>query len=454
MSATTSAMPTEPVTLPPVDCAYIEEHDRRLLIVDDEERVRSLFAQCLKERYSCETAANAQEALNWLQGEPFALVITDIQMPGLGGIELLRKINELYRDTAVIVVSGVDRTQRVIDAIRSGAYDYLVKPCDLDVLDLCVDRALERRTLLRNARKYREDLEKRNEELAGQKAELERVQAQLVHSEKMASLGQLAAGVAHELNNPAGFILGNMAALPDYLRRLEKVLSAFETASVSEKDAENIASVKSDVDYDHILSDLESISTDSQEGAERIKGIVQNLRLFSRLDEAELKEVDIHEGIEATIRLLSQYFTGTRITLHRQYENLPRITCYAGQLNQVWMNLLANAAQAIGDAVGEINIKTGQKEECIRVGISDSGCGISEQHLGRIFDPFFTTKPVGEGTGLGLSISHGIVARHGGELTVSSGPEGGTTFQVVLPVNGPITEAQERNINEVQDSDC
>src|SRR5260370_28048653 len=173
--------------------AYAEAHDRRLLIVDDEEPVRNLFAQCLNKSYSCQTSANAQEALEWLEREPFALVITDVQMPGLGGIELLRKITERYCDTAVIIVSGVDRTQRVIDAIREGAFDYLLKPCDLDVLELRVDRALERRTFLRNARRYKEDLENRNAELAQRKTELERLQAQLVHNEKMASLVQLAA---------------------------------------------------------------------------------------------------------------------------------------------------------------------------------------------------------------------------------------------------------------------
>ena len=212
---------TDSRAIPSVDHTYVEEHDHRLLIVDDEEPVRNLFAKCLAERYSCETAANAQEALDRLQQKQFALVITDIQMPGIGGIELLRKINELYRDTAVIIASGIDRTQRVIDAIRMGAYDYLVKPCELDVLELCVQRALERRTLLRNARRYKEDLENRNIELARQKTELERIQAQLVHSEKMASLGQLAAGVAHELNNPAGFIFSNMTILPKYVARVE-----------------------------------------------------------------------------------------------------------------------------------------------------------------------------------------------------------------------------------------
>src|SRR5258708_40298103 len=136
-----------------VDHTYAEDHDQRLLIVDDEEPVRHLFARCLDERYSCEEAANAQEALDWLQRERFALVISDIQMPGLGGIELLRKITERYRDTAVIIVSGVDRTLRVIDSIRMGAYDYLLKHCDLDVRHLCVHRDLEHRQLIRSARR-------------------------------------------------------------------------------------------------------------------------------------------------------------------------------------------------------------------------------------------------------------------------------------------------------------
>jgi two-component system NtrC family sensor kinase len=429
-------------SMAPVDLAYMEEHDRRLLIVDDEEKVRSLFAQCLREQYSCETAANAQEALEWLQRAPFALVITDMQMPGIGGVELLRKINELYRDTAVIIVSGVDRTQRVIDAVRMGAYDYLLKPCDLDVLELCVERALERRSLLCNARKYKEDLETRNIELARRKAELERVQAQLVQSEKMASLGQLAAGVAHELNNPAGFILSNMSALPEYVQRLEKLLSTYDAASLSSADIEVVAAAKRDVDYDHILSDLNCIATDSFTGAERIKGIVQNLRLFSRLDEAELKEVDVHEGIESTIRLLSRYFTSPSIALRRVYGSLPRINCYAGQLNQVWMNLLVNAAQAIGEDSGEVSIKTSSQERTVAVSVSDTGSGIAQEHINRIFDPFFTTKPVGEGTGLGLSISHGIIARHGGTLTVESAVGRGTTFNVVLPVRSELDEQQ------------
>ena len=432
------------MTLPPIDQTYAEVHDRRLLIVDDEAKVCSLFAQLLNARYSCETAANAQEALDWLQREPFALVITDIQMPGIGGIELLRKITELYRNTAVIVVSGIDRTQRVIDAIRMGASDYLVKPCDLDVLELCVDRALERRALLRNANRYKEDLEKRNLELARRKAELERIQAQLVHSEKMASLGQLAAGVAHELNNPAGFVLSNMAALPEYLHELRRILSSALKPSSCAADAASPTGSSAPVDSERLLSDLESIAADSYSGAERIRDIVQNLRLFSRLDEADLNQVNLHEGIESTIRLLSQYYSSPAITVRREYGVIPPIECYAGQLNQVWMNLLVNAAQAIGDSRGEVSINTSSDGDRALVTISDTGKGIEPEHLNRIFDPFFTTKPVGEGTGLGLSISHGIVLRHGGTLTVESSPGRGATFSVTLPLH--INENGRRTI--------
>jgi signal transduction histidine kinase len=412
----------------------VTDDDRRILIVDDDEAVRSVFASCLQERYLCVTAGDAQEALVRLASQPFALVIADVKMPGLSGIELLRRITEHFPDTIVIVASGIDRTQRVLDAVRLGAFDYLIKPCDMGVLELSVERALERRTLLRAARHYKQHLEQQNGELARRKAELERLQAQIVHSEKMASLGQLAAGVAHELNNPAGFIYGNMEILKNCVASLELLLKFYDEAQLPPDVAARAAVIKKEIDYQNTLVDLRSIVADCYSGAERIRDVVQNLRLFSRLDEAELKKINLHEGIDSTLRLLSQYYGAGRVLLEREYGELPLVDCYAGQLNQVWMNLLVNAAQATGGE-GRVRITTRLENQMAVVAISDTGSGIAPELLKKIFDPFFTTKKVGDGTGLGLSITYGIIKRHGGSIRVQSRPGFGSIFTVSIPID-------------------
>jgi signal transduction histidine kinase len=173
---------------------------------------------------------------------------------------------------------------------------------------------------------------------------------------------------------------------------------------------------------------------DCREGAKRIKEIAQNLRVFTRLDEAEFQKTDIHEGIDSTVRLLSSYFSADHINLKRDYGDLPLIDAFPGQLNQVWMNLLVNAAQALGVGGGEVTVSTTRQGESISIGISDTGPGIAPDVLDRIFDPFFTTKEVGEGTGLGLSICFSIVERHGGTIRAYSRPREGTTFTVTLPI--------------------
>ncbi len=407
----------------------------RLLIVDDEEAIRALFVSCLSGRYVCDEAASVEEALQRLAEREFALVITDMIMPGLSGIELLRKIMSGYPDTAVIVASGIDRAQRALDAVRLGAFDYLLKPCDLDVLELCVERALERRTLLLNARHYKQDLEARNVELARRKAELERLQAQIIHSEKMASLGQLAAGIAHELNNPVGFIYGNMDILEECAAGVTRLLDYYADAPLPPAVSAHAATLTKKFDITATLKDWSAIIADCRDGAERIRDIVQNLRTFSRLDEAEFKSIDLHESIDSTLRLLSRYYGADNITLTRDYGDVPLVAAYGGQLNQVWMNLLANAAQAVGKFGGEVCITTRVEGERVVVCIKDTGCGIPPEHLTRIFDPFFTTKPIGDGTGLGLSISFGIVERHHGSINVESRPDQGTVFTVTLPIN-------------------
>jgi signal transduction histidine kinase len=406
----------------------------RVLIVDDSTTVRKSLSRLLVSRYDCFEAQNVAEAFEQLKKRPVELVITDVIMPGLSGVELLRKIVESYPETAVIVVSGVDRPQRALDAVRLGAFDYLIKPYDDDVLLLTVTRALERRSLLINATKYKADLEARNEELVRGKAQLERLQAQIIQNEKMASIGQLAAGIAHEINNPVGFVSGNLDFLAECVNDLLKLIALYDGIELHEPIASEVAKLKMEINYARMASDLNEVISDCQVGAGRVRDIVQNLRTFSRLDEAEFKLTDIHEGIDSTVRLLSRYFSGGKILLTREYGDLPPIEAFSAQLNQVWMNLLANAAQAIGPDPGEVRVRTTCDDESATISVSDTGAGIMPADRKRIFDPFFTTKPVGEGSGLGLSIVFGIIEKHNGRIEVESEVGRGTTFHVSLPV--------------------
>ncbi len=268
----------------------------------------------------------------------------------------------------------------------------------------------------------RQELEKKLEELKN-------TQATLIHSAKMASLGQLVAGVAHELNNPIGFIYSNIAHLREYTEKLQRV---WETA---EKNPADLDKIKKEVDYDYIIEDLPKLITSCEDGARRTRDIVLGLRNFSRLDEAQLKRVNIKEGLQNTLKLLASELKN-RIKVHEEYGEVPAVKCYASQLNQVFMNIISNAAQAI-EKDGDIWIKTYAEDGFAFVSIKDSGPGIPRQAFDKIFDPFFTTKPVGKGTGLGLSISYGIVQKHGGEIQVESSPGLGTTFVVRVPIDGP-----------------
>lgn len=423
------------------------ERKSRVLLVDDSRTVRKMFSGYLSSRFVCAEAGSFDEALAVLRCDEFDVVITDIIMPGLSGIELLRKIIVDYPNIAVIVVSGVDRPQRALDAMRLGAFDYIIKPCEPEVLEITVDRAIKHRALLVDAQRSKRDLEFKNEELVKRKVQLEHLQTQIVQSAKMASLGQLAAGVAHELNNPVGFVHANMEMLDQYFKDLTRLIQFYDGAEILATNGAQVAAIKDEIGYPTILEDINSIVRDCRDGSDRIRDIVQNLRTFSRLDEAEYSLTSVHEGIDSTIRLISGHFSSGNITFVREYGELPTIQAFSGQLNQVWMNLLVNAAQSIGAGNGKIKIKTSFDSDNIFVEIGDSGCGIAVQDLNRIFDPFFTTKPVGEGTGLGLSISFGIVERHGGNITVDTRLNEGTTFKVTIPLHFESTIAvDERSI--------
>jgi len=406
----------------------------RILIVDDSRLIRSVVSSKLSGTYDCMQAESYSEAVEILKIYPFDLIIADVIMPGLSGIELLRKVIEKYPDTSVIMLSGVDRPQRALDALRLGAFDYLIKPCEGTVLELTVERAFERRAFDRDAKKYKKVLELRNEELEKGKAELQRLQSQLVQNEKMAGLGRIAAGIAHEINNPVGFIHGNLDILHQVVTSLTGLVEFYESSDLQPEIAARASEIKANSPYLNSIMDLSSIITDCQEGAARIKDIVQNLRTFSRLDEAECKKTDINAGIDSTIRLLSQYFKNGNITLERNYGDLPLIDAFGSQINQVWMNLLVNAAQAIGEDKGLVRITTRSDGNFVTVTVADTGEGMATQRLDLIFDPFYTTKSVGEGTGLGLSICYGIVEGHGGVILAASQLGAGAAFTVRLPI--------------------
>lgn len=290
----------------------------------------------------------------------------------------------------------------------------------------------------------RSDLRKKITELESANKELKDTQTKLVHSAKMVSLGQLVAGVAHELNNPIGFIYSNMTHLKDYSEKL------IEIAEVAERDPPKLPILKEEYEFDYIVKDLPKLVASCQDGARRTRDIVLGLRNFSRLEEAKLQEVDVHQSLDTTLNLL-QGEIKNRIEVHRQYEPTPLIHCYASQINQVFMNILSNAVQAI-EGPGHIWISTtalkdfkGSKDRrgWVQVSIQDSGKGMSSETLEKIFDPFFTTKGVGQGTGLGLSISYGIIQNHGGEIQARSEKGVGTEFIIIIPVYPPIQEKSQ-----------
>ncbi len=297
--------------------------------------------------------------------------------------------------------------------------------------------------MVKSVKQARTDLEKKIKEIEAAYSELKETQSRLVHSAKMASLGQLVAGVAHELNNPIGFIFSNMNHLREYSQKLLQLVDE------AEKHPEKMAELKAKIDYDYLVQDMPKLINSCEEGARRTRDIVLGLRNFSRLEEAKLKNVDLKESIEATLKLLSGEIKG-RIEVHTDFAELPEVMCYASQINQVFMNILSNAAQAI-EGKGEIWIKIAvktpskssiqnervNKNKLVEISIRDSGKGIQADTVEKIFDPFFTTKTIGQGTGLGLSISYGIVKKHDGDILVTSQLGKGTEFKIILPVNGP-----------------
>jgi signal transduction histidine kinase len=286
----------------------------------------------------------------------------------------------------------------------------------------------------RQINKQKEKLQEQKEELQITLENLRITQSHLVQSEKMASLGQLVAGIAHEINNPVTFISAGVDSLNTNLEEVRQVLDVYHRITpdnVHEK-LKNIDELKNSIDYNVTIREINKLINSIGTGTERTTEIVKGLRTFSRLDEDVLKLADIHEGLDSTLILLRNKYK-QRIEINKQYGNIPEIECFPGQLNQVFMNVLANAIDAIDDK-GTITIRTSISNSTIRISIRDTGKGIPENIQSKIFEPFFTTKDVGQGTGLGLSICHSIIEKHHGSIEVKSEVGKGSEFLIALPV--------------------
>jgi PAS domain S-box-containing protein len=294
---------------------------------------------------------------------------------------------------------------------------------------------LEQRVELRTAelRRANDKLQAERERQAALIVKLEAAQNQLLQSEKMASIGQLAAGVAHEINNPVGFIKSNLGTLQRYMVDLVRMIQAYAASEgeLAPATRETVESLRQALDLDFLLEDLQSLLVETTDGVQRVQDIVRDLKSFSHVNSAEQSWSNLESGLDSTLNIVWNELK-YKAQVVKEYAGLPDILCAPAQLNQVFMNFLVNAAQAI-ETQGEIRIRTGYSEREVWVEIEDNGVGIAPEHMNRLFEPFFTTKAVGKGTGLGLSLSYGIVKKHEGRIEVDSQLGRGTRFRVTLP---------------------
>ncbi|MDO9067447.1 MAG: ATP-binding protein [Deltaproteobacteria bacterium] len=452
-----------------------------VLIVEDSASARKLLRYTF-EHYGCTVieAQDGQEGLDRAALHMPDIIISDALMPRMDGFQLLRalKTDPALKSIPFIFYSSAYTGDKETElALSLGAEAFVTKPVEPEQLwkitcaimkefDACpgkpahaaaeesneqylreysqivaskleqkvkeleqLNENLEQRVQERTA-----ELNRRNAEIQQAYDDLKRVQAQLLQQDKMASVGQLAAGVAHEINNPMGFIISNLGSLGKYVEKLAAYLDADEKVLAGCEPAirEMAAQERQKYKIDRIRRDMPELISESSDGAERVRQIVQHLKNFSRVDGTEFACSDINDGLESTLSIAWNELK-YKAAVTKEYGQLPKVWCNMGQLNQVFLNILVNAAHAIKDH-GDIRITTWEEDNSVRIAISDTGCGIPPENLKRIFDPFFTTKEVGKGTGLGLAIAYDIVNKHGGSIDVISEAGNGTTFSILLPV--------------------
>jgi signal transduction histidine kinase len=408
-----------------------------ILVVDDNPANLQVLSSFLDQsNFEVWAARSGEKALQRLENNDLPdLILLDVMMPGIDGFETCKQLksNPRVQDIPVIFMTALSETADKVKGLQLGAVDYITKPFQHEEVLVRIENHLKLRNLTKT--------------LIAKNAELQQTQAQLIQVEKVAALGKITAGIAHEVNNPINFIAGNLNFVEQYVQEVVSILHLYQKYLPNPPDEIKTAIQKSDLNF--LLDDLSKIMQSMQLGTARVTEIVSYLNNFSRHREAGKKLANLHEGLESTLLILGHRFKQNAhqpaIKLVKEYGTLPLIECFPGEINQVFMNLICNAIDAIEEKnknidtiyrnAGMIKIKTEAIGEQVILRIADNGSGINKADKIKIFDAFYTTKPVGKGTGLGLSIAYQIVVNnHHGKLTYDSKPGEGTEFIIELPI--------------------
>ncbi|WP_454876833.1 ATP-binding protein [Pseudomonas farris] len=448
------------------DTPSIHEDFRKILTPASEQHVEldemeaALFGNEVKSAralFELDSAYGGQEGLGKLiqalqENRPYALAFVDMRMPeGWDGAQTIEHLWQQDPQLQVVVCTAYSDYSWDELLERLHAHDRLLilkKPFDNIEVQQMANTLLTKWEMTERASIQMSHLEhlvdqrtaqfkQASEALQREIDERKQLESQLVQSEKLASLGQLAAGVAHEINNPIGFISSNLGTLDGYFKQLQDMLDAYreaENAIGSNEVIEQLGQVRERVELDFLREDIPLLIKESKEGIGRVGQIVKDLKEFSRVDSNQKWQwTNLQQGIESTLNIVANELK-YKADVVKEFQKLPDIECLPSQINQVIMNLIVNASQAIGPERGTITLRTGLEGETVSIEIVDTGIGIEPDNLQKIFDPFYTTKPVGQGTGLGLSLSYGIVKKHRGDISVRSEVGVGSTFRVELPV--------------------
>ena len=423
-----------------------------ILLVDDNPNNLKVLSEAIQGYgWKALMATDGESAIEQTEYAHPDLILLDVMMPGIDGFETCRrlKVNPITENIPIIFMTALTEAKDKVKGLEMGAVDYITKPFQQEEVIARLKLHLKISHLTRT---LEESVQKRTAELTQSLQQLKQTQLQLIQSEKMSILGQLVAGIGHEINNPIGFIAGSLSHIEEYTNGLLELID-LQQQKLPELDPE-IEDLIAEIDLEYIHEDLPKLIKSMNQGINRLKDISLSLRTFARADIAYQVEFQIHEGIDSTLMLLKHRLKGEghrpEIKVFSEYGDLPPISCYPGQLNQVFMNIIANAIEAFDEPNYEnshkiiapnqptIHITTSvdSQRENITICIQDNGCGMPLEVQARIFEQSFTTKPVGKGTGLGLAISHEIIVnKHHGQINCSSTPGIGTQFIISLPIN-------------------